>query len=48
MPCWDEEEEVSDDDHELVKELYDIWENLNQPSMLESWHDAQQIREEAL
>jgi arginine decarboxylase len=48
MPCWEEEEEVNDNDHELVKELYEIWNNLNQPSMLESWHDAQQIREEAL
>jgi arginine decarboxylase len=48
MPCWDEEEEINDNDHELVRELYEIWDNLNQPSMLESWHDAQQIREEAL
>ena len=48
MPCWDEDEEINDDDHELVKELYTMWDALNQPSMLESWHDAQQIREEAL
>ena len=25
-----------------------LWDRLNQPSMLETWHDAQQIREEAL
>ncbi len=35
-------------DHELVHELYEIWDKLNQSRMLEAWHDAQQIREEAL
>ncbi|MDR1860379.1 MAG: biosynthetic arginine decarboxylase [Bacteroidales bacterium] len=48
MPCFDEDETVSADDHESVRELYTIWDTLNQPNMLESWHDAQQIREEAL
>ena len=28
--------------------LYDIWDNLNSRSILEDWHDAEQIREEAL
>ena len=36
------------DAHELVQELYGIWDTLNQNKMLEAWHDAQQIREEAL
>ncbi len=44
----EEDEEVSPNDHELVRELYSIWDALNQPKMLEGWHDAQQIREEAL
>ncbi len=35
-------------DHELVQELYSLWDRLNQSGMLETWHDAQQIREEAL
>ena len=48
LPEWDDDVEPLSDDHELVKELYDIWDNLNQPKMLEAWHDAQQIREEAL
>lgn len=48
LPQWDEDVEVSPDDHELVRELYDAWEQLNQPRMYETWHDAQQIREEAL
>ncbi len=47
-PRWEEEEEINPDDHELVRELYQAWETLNQPKMLEIWHDAQQIREEAL
>jgi arginine decarboxylase len=48
IPTWDDNEEISEDAHELVKELYESWELLNQPRMLETWHDAQQIREEAL
>ena len=30
------------------KELFSLWDQINQPRMLETWHDAQQIREEAL
>ncbi|HCY01062.1 MAG TPA: arginine decarboxylase, partial [Bacteroidales bacterium] len=48
LPTWDDDEEISEDDHELVRELYSLWDLLNQPRMLETWHDAQQIREEAL
>ncbi len=48
QPKWGEEEEISADDHQLTHELYNIWDRLNQNRMLESWHDAQQIREEAL
>jgi arginine decarboxylase len=48
VPEMPEEWEVGPDDHELVKELYDIWDNLTQRSALENWHDAQQIREETL
>jgi arginine decarboxylase len=48
LPRWDEDIEVSENDHELVRELYEAWEQLNQPRMYETWHDAQQIREEAL
>ena len=48
LPEWDDEMEISENDHELVRELYNIWDSLNQSTMLESWHDAQQIREEGL
>ena len=48
LPVWNDNEEVSDSDHELARELYQIWDRLGQQSLLESWHDALQIREEAL
>ncbi len=48
LPAFDENEEIKEDAHELVKELYDLWENLNQPRLLETWHDAVQCREDTL
>ncbi len=48
LPIWDDKEELSSDAHELARELYNIWDNMNTPRILESWHDALQIREEAL
>lgn len=48
LPEMPEEWEVDDNDHQLVKDLYEIWDNINQRSALEHWHDAQQIRDETL
>lgn len=48
LPSFDENETIEEDAHELVKELYELWENLNQPRLIETWHDALQIREDAL
>ncbi len=48
LPEMPEEFEPDSDSHQLVKDLYDIWDNLNPRTMLEDWHDAEQIREEAL
>ena len=48
LPEWDDDEEIAPDAHELVRDLYGIWDTLNQNKMLEAWHDCQQIREEAL
>lgn len=48
LPEMPDEFEAKPDDHKLVKDLYDIWDNLSSRSMLEDWHDAEQIREEAL
>ena len=48
LPIWKDNKEISEDDHELIRELYNIWDRLDQQNILESWHDALQIREEAL
>jgi len=48
LPIWKPTEELGKDEHELIRELYEIWDNLDQQRLFESWHDALQIREEAL
>jgi len=48
QPEWRDNEEVDSNDHELARELYDIWDRLDSSRIFESWHDALQIREEAL
>ena len=48
LPMWKESEEIDENSHELARELYEIWDKLNQPRLFESWHDALEIRETAL
>ena len=48
LPIWNDNETVGENDHELTKELYNIWDRINPTTMFEDWHDALQIREEAL
>lgn len=48
LPIWNDNEEVKEDDHELARELYNIWDKINPTRVFEDWHDALQIREEAL
>lgn len=48
LPKWHDDSVLPENPHELAKELFDIWDNLNEIRMFESWHDALQIREEAL
>ena len=48
LPVFDPREEIGEDAHELVKDLYEIWDNLSPNCLLEMWHDAVQAREEAL
>jgi len=48
LPEMPEEFEAKETDHQLVKDLYEIWDNLNSRSMMEDWHDAEAIREEVL
>ena len=48
LPEMPEEFKAKESDHQLVKDLYEIWDNINPRNMLEDWHDAEQIRDEAL
>ena len=48
LPEMEDDYEPAEDSHQLVKDLYEIWDNLTPRNMLEDWHDAEQIREEAL
>jgi len=43
-----EQFKVTDKDHEQVRELFDIYENIGLNNMNEAWHDALQMREETL
>ncbi len=48
LPIWSENMEIGENDHELAVELYNIWDKINSSRVFEDWHDALQIREEAL
>lgn len=48
LPIWNDNETIDDDAHELTKELFNIWDRINASTLFEDWHDALQIREEAL
>ena len=49
LPQWDDDKDhLREDENELVKDLYEIYDKINMARLLEDWHDALQIREEAL
>ncbi len=48
LPIWKDDEEIGENPHELTAELYNIWDKINPSRVFEDWHDALQIREEAL
>jgi len=48
LPIWNDNEIIDENAHELAKELYNIWDKINPSRVFEDWHDALQIREEAL
>ena len=48
VPHMSEDFQPSENDHKLVHDLTEIWDKLSTRSMLEDWHDAEDIREEAL
>ena len=47
-PKMPEDFQPGESDHKLVHDLTEIWDKLSSRSLLEDWHDAQDIREEAL
>jgi len=47
-PKMPEDFQPGENDHQLVHDLTEIWDKLSTRSMLEDWHDAEDIREEAL
>jgi len=47
-PQMPEDFEPGESDHKLVHDLTEIWDKLSSRSLLEDWHDAEDIREEAL
>ncbi len=48
LPEWDDEDDLPEDAHELVKDMYQLRNAVTSPQLIETWHDALQIREEAL
>lgn len=48
LPIWKDDDELGEDPHELASELYNIWDKIDSSRVFEDWHDALQIREEAL
>lgn len=48
LPEMPDEYEPAENAHQLVKDLYEIWDTLSPRTLMEDWHDAEQIREEAL
>ena len=48
LPAFSEAEVIGEDAHELVHDLYDIWNKLSPNRLIEQWHDAMQAREDAL
>lgn len=48
LPIWNDNEELDENAHELAKELYNIWDKIDTARVFEDWHDALQIRDEAL
>jgi arginine decarboxylase len=49
LPQWDDEiHKITDEDHQIVQDLHGIYTSISPRGMMENWHDAQQLKEEAL
>lgn len=47
-PTWSDEDVLPEEANDLLQEMHEIYNDINVSNLLESWHDAQQDREEAL
>ena len=48
-PLWNEDKHaITENDPEVVRDMHAIFKNMTNNSMLESWHDALQLREDVL
>ena len=49
LPQWDDDNDaVAEQDSDLVKDMFEIYNKINKARLIEDWHDALQIRDEAL
>ncbi len=48
LPQWNDTDELPEDAHPLLHDLYELLQTLSSRTMLEAWHDAQQYREQLL
>jgi arginine decarboxylase len=49
LPVWDDDKDAVDaNDHQIVQDMYAIYKSIAPRNLGENWHDAQQLKEEAL
>ena len=47
FPEWSEQIEIADDAPEVVKEVFDVLDSTSNNNLIESWHDAVHLKDEA-
>jgi len=47
FPEWSEQIEIADDAPEVVKEVFDVLDSTSNKNLIESWHDAIHLKDEA-
>ena len=47
FPEWSEQIEIADDAPEVVKEIFDVLDFISNKNLIESWHDAVHLKDEA-
>jgi arginine decarboxylase len=49
LPVWNDDKDAVDaNDHQIVQDMYAIYKSIAPHNLGENWHDAQQLKEEAL